>query len=134
MRKTTGFAVLAVAFAAGCGNPARSYSAPAPANSLECALRTTAALGYNPVGGGVSSGYIKLARRHEASMGAAVAARLPGVGEARRGDYITVTGAGETLRIELVGYDKNNNPVKPSSEAEGHAEAIISACGNPASR
>lgn len=123
--------VILTASLACAGNPARSYSAPAPVDALSCALRTAAGLGYNPIQGGIADGYIKLDRRTGAGAGRAAAAMVPGVGSPRIGDYITVTGAGTALRINLVGYDKDAKPTEPGGEAVGHVEAIMSACANP---
>lgn len=115
-----------------CGNPARSYNVPAPAGALDCALRVMGPLGYSPVAGGTSSGFIKFNRRVGRTVAGTLGAMIPGRGNQRMGDFVTITGAGQTLQIVVVGYDGAGNPVKPSDEALGHAQAVVSACGNPA--
>jgi hypothetical protein len=135
MNRTIPFVAVAaaVAFSACAGNPARMYSAPAPANALACALRTTAGLGYTPIAGGVNDGYIRLARKSDSNLGGAVAAAMiPGRRNPAAFDHITVTGAGETLRISAVGVDSKEKPTNPSSESDGHVQAIIAGCGTPA--
>lgn len=134
MRRSLFAMLVAVPFlASACGgNPTRSYSSPAPANALDCALKTMAGLGYNPVQGGVADGYIKFERRTGASAGASAAGMLPGVGSPRVGDFITVTNAGSTLRITMVGFKGDGSATGGSAEAEGHVQAIIAGCGNPA--
>lgn len=132
-RTALSVAAACLAVAACAGNPARSYSAPAPANALSCALRTTAGLGYTPIAGGVNDGYIKLERKSDRNLGGAVAAAMvPGRRKPAAMDHITVTGAGETLRINAVGMTSDNKPTNPSTESDGHVQAIISSCGNPA--
>jgi hypothetical protein len=121
------------------GNPARSYVAPAPENALSCALRTTAGLGYTPIAGGVSDGYIKVARK--VAFTGADAAQEVGMRVATLGlkganrteyDHLTITGAGAALRITAVGINGKNKPTRPSQVTDGHVQAIISGCGLPA--
>jgi hypothetical protein len=127
--------VLAATLLAGCAsNAPRVYSSPAQAGALECALRTMAGLGYNPIQGGVADGYIKFDRFRGTNTGQRAAAALPGVGRPTDGDYILVSHAANTLRISVSAYkmvDGSSRTFGPSSEALGHAEALSATCGNP---
>lgn len=134
-------AVVLVALSVGaCASPVRSYVSPSPepATALSCALRTTAGLGYNPVAGGVNDGYIKFQRPVPNTGGEVakeVGTRVMTLG--MKGsvrpvmDYLTVTGAGNTLRITTVADGDNGKPVKASAQADGHVQAIIAGCSNP---
>lgn len=125
-------ALAALASTACAGNPVRSYTAPAPANALDCALRITAGLGYTPVAGGVNDGFIRLARTTDRNIGGAIASvMVPGRSNPAKEDHITVTNAGTALRITLVGLDSDTKQTKPSDQADGHVQAIISGCANP---
>ena len=136
MRTTS---MLLLVFAGACaGNPARSYVAPAPEGALACALRTTAGLGYSPVGGGVADGYIKLtrpARYTEGERAQEVGTRVMTLGLKGSNrtveDQLTITGAGQTLRINSVGVDEQGKPAKASAQADGHVQAIIAGCALP---
>jgi len=125
MRKTllVSAAVLPL-FAAACGgNPVRSYSSPAPQGALECSLRTMAGLGYTPIAGGVSDGYIRFGRTTKRGL----------LGRDTHTDAVTVTNAMNQLRITVVGFKENNEQTKATDEANAHAQAIISGCSNPTS-
>jgi hypothetical protein len=127
--------VLAAVMLAGCAsNAARVYSAPAQAGALDCALRTMAGLGYNPIQGGISDGYIKFDRFRGTNTGQRAAAVIPGVGRPTDGDYILVSHAANTLRISVSAYkmvDGTTRSFGPSGEALGHAEALSATCANP---
>lgn len=127
--------VLAAAVLAGCAsNAARVYSSPAQPGALDCALRTMAGLGYNPIQGGVADGYIKFDRFRGTNTGQRAAAVIPGVGRPTDGDYILVAHAANTLRISVSAYKMVNGTTRtygPSSEALGHAEALTATCANP---
>ena len=107
---------------AACGgSTVRSYAAPATADALDCSLRTMAGLGYTPIAGGKADGYIRFARSYETGM----------IRKTTMYDHITVTSAGDQLRITAVGMNQDNKQIKATSEALGHAQAIISGCSNP---
>jgi hypothetical protein len=120
---------------AGCAsNSARVYSSPAQPGALDCALRTMAGLGYNPIQGGISDGYIKFDRFRGTNTGQRAAAVIPGVGRPTDGDYIVVAHAANTLRISVSAYkmvDGTTRTFGPSGEALGHAEALAATCANP---
>jgi hypothetical protein len=131
--------VLALPTFAGCASPGKSYVAPAPEGALGCALRTTAGLGYIPIAGGVGDGYIKVARKIEyrasdAAQEVGMRVMTLGMKGVNRTEYdhLTVTGAGETLRITAIGVGENGKATDPRPMTEGHVQAIISACGLPA--
>ncbi|HEX8362919.1 MAG TPA: hypothetical protein VF613_22540 [Longimicrobium sp.] len=127
--------VAALSSACASGPVSRVYSSPAPATALECSLRTMAGLGYNPVQGGVSDGYIKFDRRTNVSTGAAMGSMLPGVRRPADGSFVTVTSAAGSMRVAVTSYRLDGSTPKedkPSAEAMGHAEAIVATCGNPA--
>ncbi|HEY0017164.1 MAG TPA: hypothetical protein VGC13_12720 [Longimicrobium sp.] len=130
--------VLAAAMLAGCAsNAPRVYSSPAPAGALECALRTMAGLGYNPIQGGVADGYVKFDRFRGTNTGQRAAAIIPGVGRPTDGDYILVAHAANTLRISVSAYKMVNGSTRtfgPSSEALGHAEALAATCAPPSTQ
>jgi hypothetical protein len=127
--------ILAAVLFAGCAsNAARVYSSPAQPGALECALRTMAGLGYNPIQGGISDGYIKFERFRGTNTGQRAAAVIPGVGRPTDGDYILVSEAANTLRISVSAYKMVHGTTRtygPSSEALGHAEAMAATCANP---
>jgi|GEM_PF-5162904 len=127
--------VLAAVILAGCAsNAPRVYSSPAQAGALECALRTMAGLGYNPIQGGISDGYIKFDRFRGTNTGQRAAAVIPGVGRPTDGDYVLVSHAANTLRISVSAYkmvDGATRTFGPSSEALGHAEALSATCSHP---
>lgn len=119
MRKLV--AVAAVASLAACGsNPVRSMSAPAPATALDCSLRMMSGLGYTPVRGGVSDGYIVFDRTYTQGM----------LGQDRTRAVITVTQAGDQLRVTAVGHDEKDRQIRVNQETMGHAEAMMSSCTN----
>jgi hypothetical protein len=127
--------VLAAVLFTGCAsNAARVYSSPAQPGALDCALRTMAGLGYNPIQGGISDGYIKFDRFRGTNTGQRAAAAIPGVGRPTDGDYIVVSQAGGTLRIAVSAYkmvDGTTRTYGPSSESLGHAEALAATCATP---
>jgi hypothetical protein len=127
--------VLTAVMLAGCAsNAARVYSSPAQPGALECALRTLAGLGYDPIQGGVADGYIKFDRFRGTNTGQRAAAVIPGVGRPTDGDYILVAHAANTLRISVSAYKMVNGTSRtfgPSSEALGHAEAVAATCAYP---
>ena len=127
--------VLAAVVLAGCAsNAPRVYSSPAQPGALECAMRTMAGLGYNPIQGGISDGYIKFDRFRGTNTGQRAAAVIPGVGRPTDGDYVLVAHAANTLRISVSAYkmvDGTTRTFGPSGEALGHAEALAATCANP---
>jgi hypothetical protein len=122
MRRTALSVLMVVPMFAACGGSmVRSYAAPAPADALDCSLRTMAGLGYTPIAGGKADGYIRFARSYERGM----------ISKRTLYDHITVTSAGNQLRITAVGVDDKNKQIKATEEGLGHAQAIISGCSNP---
>jgi hypothetical protein len=121
MRKSLILAAALPLLAACGGSIVRSYAAPAPADALDCSLRTMAGLGYTPIAGGKNDGYIRFARAYQTGM----------IRKSTRYDHITVTSAGSQLRITVAGVDEDNKAIKGTEEALGHAQAIISGCGTP---
>jgi hypothetical protein len=94
-------------------------------------------MGYYPIDGGKSDGYIKLAREIPVTAGAVAgeaAARLMsfGLSGANRVqyDHLTMTGAGGTLRLQLVGIRQNGSEDDPTSEGQTHAQDILASCGS----
>lgn len=134
MRKFVPVLAAVVLFTGCASNAARVYSSPAQPGALDCALRTMAGLGYNPIQGGVSDGYIKFDRFRGTNTGQRAAAAIPGVGRPTDGDYIVVSQAAGTLRIAVSAYkmvDGATRTYGPSSEALSHAEALAATCANP---
>jgi hypothetical protein len=133
-------ALALLSLAACAGNPARIYSAPAPANALDCALGQAAALDFYPMDGvagtGASGGgFLRLTRRADYTRGEAareVGARLMSFGLAGSNrteyDHMTITGAGGTLRIQTVGEKEDGSAAVPTEQAQADAQAILGAC------
>ncbi|HEU4884117.1 MAG TPA: hypothetical protein VFT45_17780 [Longimicrobium sp.] len=130
--------VLAAALFTACAsNAAHVYTSPAQPGALECALRTMAGLGYNPIQGGVADGYIKFDRFRGTNTGQRAAAVIPGVGRPTDGDYIVVAHVANTLRVSVSAYkmvDGATRTFGPSGEALGHAETLTATCANPSTQ
>jgi hypothetical protein len=123
------------ALAACASNAPHVIAAPAQAGALDCAMRTMAGLGYNPIQGGVADGYIKFDRFRGTNTGQRAAAALPGVGRPTDGDYVLVSTAANTFRVSVSAYKMINGATRtygPSSEAVGHGEMLVATCANPA--
>lgn len=119
----------------GCGAKGKTYTAAAPEGALDCALAESSALGYYPLAGGRTDGFIKVAREIPWSGGAVageVATRVLSFGLAGSNrvtyDHLTLTGAGGTLRILAVGVRQDGSVANPTAEGEDHAQRIIGAC------
>lgn len=114
----------------GCAAPMRTYTGPATADALDCALARATAAGFYPLEGGKSDGFIKLARKADTSAGR-VAARIATLGmvggDDAEMDHLTLTDAGGTLRVQVVGIN-DNDTVKPTPQGDEHARAILAAC------
>ena len=123
------------ALSACAGNPVRTYTGPAPENALTCALRQGAQMGYNPIRGGASDGYVVLERARENDLGR-VASMIPGVRRPTDGDEITVTQLPSSLRVAVNSYYQrqglDRRKEKPSGESMQHAQSILSTCGSAA--
>lgn len=120
---------------AGCGAKGKTYTAAAPEGALDCALAESSALGYYPLAGGRSDGFIKVAREIPWTGGAVageVATRLLSFGIAGSNrvtyDHLTLTGAGGTLRILAVGVRQDGSVANPTPDGEQHAQTIMAAC------
>ena len=127
---------LALVVVTACSsNPVRTFSGPAPAGSLACALRQGSEFGYTPVRGGVSDGYVVLERTRENDIGRALAV-LPGVRRPTDGDEMTIAQTASGLRVSVNSYylrhGVDRRKEKPSGESIGHAQQIISNCQNAA--
>ena len=125
------------ALAACASNSPRVISAPAQVGALDCAMRTMAGLGYNPIQGGVADGYIKFDRFRGTNTGQRAAAAIPGVGRPTDGDYVTVSTAANTFRVSVSAYKMIKGATRtygPSSEAVGHGEMLVATCANPANQ
>jgi hypothetical protein len=88
---------------------------------------------YLPKGGVVADGYIEFDRYRGTNTGQRAAAALPGVGCPTDGDYILVSTEANPLRISASAYKMINGATwtyGPSSDALGHADAIMITCSN----
>jgi hypothetical protein len=126
---------------AGCAKGPTVVAAPAPGNALDCALRQAVQLGYQPIQGGVADGYIKFAQGNALTVGAA--ARETTMRVATMGirgsnriveNQLTVTHAGEVLRVQVVGLDRNRKATNPTGAAVADAEGMLAACAVPTQR
>jgi hypothetical protein len=134
MRKVVlGLAVLGVSACASARPVA--FQGAAPEGALDCALGKATELGYYPLDGGRDAGFIRMARATEYTAGEVAqeaTARLLTMGLAgsnrQKSEHITLTGAGGMLRVQLLGFDEQDNPVNPNKAAQDRARGILEAC------
>jgi hypothetical protein len=119
----------------GCGAKGKTFSGPAQEGALDCALGQSSALGYYPLDGGKSDGYIKVAREIPWTKGAVAGEAVNrlmsfGLSGSNRVEYdhLTLTGAGGTLRILAVGVRQNGSVDNPTPDGEKHAQDILGSC------
>lgn len=113
-----------------------AFQGPAPEGALACALAEATNRDFYPLEGGISDGFIRMARTFDRSagdVGREVAARLLSgglIGSNRLTlEHLTMTGAGGMLRLQIVGLDENDDAAKPSDQGLADSQAILTACG-----
>lgn len=139
MRASPFFLLLATLSSACLGKPQYlEVAAPAPASALDCAMRQLTTLGYTPLEGGVSDGYIRFVSVIPNSAGAAAAeagTRLATFGMKGHTravqNVVTVIGAGGTLRLRGGTVYENEKSGEPSATVKADAEGVLAACATP---
>ena len=131
--------LLSLVVLAACGSAhAVELAGPSPAReqALDCAMGQAAENGFYPLEGGISDGYVRLARRVVPPSGkvwANIGLRLLTLGLVGMSypeyEHLTLTGAGGTLRVPVVGIKRDGGPHKPTREGVQLAEQILAACG-----
>jgi hypothetical protein len=122
MRKTL-FPFIAVAVLAGCAATHRQYSAPAPANAMDCVLGQTALLGYTPLAGGRYEGYLRVQGRAEPT----IVERI-NIGASADSNQMTITPAAGQLHIRVEGMTRDGKATEPSAKGQADAQTILTRC------
>lgn len=117
------FASSVVVVLSGCAATYRQYSAPAPANAMDCVLGQTALLGYTPLAGGRYEGYLRVQGRAEPT----IVERI-NVGASAATNQLTITPAAGQLHIRLEGLTGDGKATEPSAKGEADAKAILARC------
>lgn len=127
---------LAVALTACASARPVAFQGPAPEGALSCALADATNRGFYPLEGGISDGFIRMARGVDYTAGDAareVGTRLMTLGLAGSNrvtmDHLTLTGASGMLRVQILGLDENEKAAKPSPSGLTDSQAILAACG-----
>jgi hypothetical protein len=116
-------------------NKPKSFSGPANANGLECALRVATDSGFVPERGGLAQGFVFLQRNRpntveeKAKEAAARVATLGQKGVNRStADRLNIIGADLQLRITASSLDEKGSEVSPTEDAERISNFILRSC------
>jgi hypothetical protein len=90
---------------------------------MDCVLGQTALLGYTPLGGGRSEGYLRVEGRAEP----AIVERI-NVGASAATNRLTITPAAGQLHIRLEGLTREGKATEPSAKGEADAKTILARC------
>ena len=134
MRRT--LILTAVIFLAACSrNRPKSFSGPARANGLECALRVATDSAFTPERGGVSQGFVFLQRNRSNTIGEKAkeaAARIATLGQKgvdrSTADRLNIVGADNQLRITASSLDEQGKEVSPTDDAQRISNFILRSC------
>ena len=134
MRWSLVVAVLVVVSACSRNKP-KSFSGPASANGLECALRAASDSGFVPERGGLAQGFVLLQRDRSNSAGERAkeaATRIATLGQKgvnrSTADRLNIVGADMRLRITASSLDEKGSEVSPTEDAERISNFILRSC------
>ena len=116
-------------------NKPKSFSGPANANGLECALRVATDSAFVAERGGLAQGFVFLQRNRSNTVGEKAkeaATRIVTLGQ--KGvdrsitDRLNVVGADNQLRITASSIDEKGTEGSPTEDAERIANFILRSC------
>lgn len=124
-----------VLLAACSRNKPKSFSGPARENGLECALRVATDSGFVAERGGLTQGFVYLARERDNSIGEKAkeaAARIATLGQKgvnrMTADRLNIVGADMQLRVTASSIDERGREVSPTEDAERIGRFILRSC------
>jgi hypothetical protein len=126
----------AVSLLSACSrNKPKSFSGPANANGLECALRVASDSGFVPERGGLAQGFVFMQRDRSNTAGEKAkeaAARIATLGQKgvnrSTADRLNIVGADLRLRITASSLDEKGTEVSPTEDAERISNFILRSC------
>ncbi|HEV7994067.1 MAG TPA: hypothetical protein VGP25_19730 [Gemmatimonadaceae bacterium] len=135
MKRSHSALVLLLLLGACSRNKPKTFSGPARANGLECALRIATDSGFAPERGGLSQGFIWLQHNRPNTIGEKTkeaAARIATLGQAgvdrSTADRLYIVGADRQLRITASSLDEKGKEGSPTDDGERISNFILRSC------
>ena len=114
----------------GCQrNVERVVTVAAPPEALDCATRAAGQLGYGPAQAPAKDGAPRLARPMFGRNGDPPQEGRPKDWHIQ--DYLTITAAGDSLRLVAVGTTTSGKALTPSPRTLAHVQEIVAQCARP---